>query len=470
MSKYRIIITLLISFLIPKNLTLHDFDNPSATHILDVEITNNLLIVSGMLGGIEFYDISDREVLNHLSTLQISGGGGGGSKPNCIITSGNYAYITTNQGLGIINISNPSNPQYLGIVSGTNGFILENLDIYNNVLAVSAHEDGVLFFDISDPENPDYFYTFQTSNAWAVKLEESQVDIYEFIIYVADAAYLTIGVYTSGGSFNILENIYLESAVKDIVTDNDLLYVAIGTNGVNVYQTTNYDEYVCTQVDPCFLDNYNTSVLANRIEPFESKLAVSDWDDIEILEYSSEELGLIGYKNTTRRTMALATKENYIYSGEWASVQIFEYGEIDGPDIDLDVYELNFPFVENGESYVLPLNVENNGSETLEIYDAYTTNDEFIPSILNDILPGEHQEILVEYYADNNNASGSYRILTNDQDQNEVFCETNGNINGANVGEEAPNFNLEVIGNGLGTFNLSEQIGSVVVIAFFAPN
>ena len=66
-----ILLFLNITFLYSLNLTLHDFDNPSATHILDVEITNNLLIVSGMLGGIEFYDISDREVLNHLYTLQI---------------------------------------------------------------------------------------------------------------------------------------------------------------------------------------------------------------------------------------------------------------------------------------------------------------------------------------------------------------------------------------------------------------
>ena len=43
------------------NLTLHDYDNPSATHILDTEIIGDLLIVSGMIGGIEFYDISNRE-------------------------------------------------------------------------------------------------------------------------------------------------------------------------------------------------------------------------------------------------------------------------------------------------------------------------------------------------------------------------------------------------------------------------
>ena len=78
---------------------------------------------------------------------------------------------------------------------------------------------------------------------------------------------------------------------------------------------------------PCYLDYYNTSVLANRIEIFdEDKLAVADWDDIEVLQWDGQSLNLIGYKNTTRRTMGLATKDNYIYSAEWASVQIFEYG------------------------------------------------------------------------------------------------------------------------------------------------
>ena len=74
-------------------------------------------------------------------------------------THGNYVYVTSNQGVAIINISNPSNPQYLGIVSGTNGDILENLDVYENFLAVAAHEDGVLFYDISNPSDPEYIYT-----------------------------------------------------------------------------------------------------------------------------------------------------------------------------------------------------------------------------------------------------------------------------------------------------------------------
>ena len=282
---------IIFGIVIPKNLILHDFDSPSASHILDVTITDDLLIVSGMLGGIEFYDISNPEVLNHLDNLQLSGGGGGGgggggSKPNCIVTSGNYAYVTTNQGLGVINISNPSNPQYLGIVSGTNGYILENLDVYEDILAVAAHEDGVLFFDISNPTNPEHFLTYETSNAWAVKLEPTELFGYEFIIYTANSGYVDISGYwvSENNSEGVSEIGELEvgSAVKDIVLGNDLLYFALGTDGVNVYLTAGTDptfpdgmQMECYMHAPCYLGTYETSVLANRVELLENKVAVS---------------------------------------------------------------------------------------------------------------------------------------------------------------------------------------------------
>ena len=69
MRNIFIYITLLLNIIYLKNLTIHDYDNPSASHILDTEIIDDILIVSGMIGGIEFYDISNREVLNHLDNL-----------------------------------------------------------------------------------------------------------------------------------------------------------------------------------------------------------------------------------------------------------------------------------------------------------------------------------------------------------------------------------------------------------------
>ena len=221
---------------------------------------------------------------------------------------------------------------------------------------------------------------------------------------------------------------------------------------------------------PCYLDTYDTSVMANRIEVFEDKLAVSDWDDIEILEWDGINLELVGYKNTTRRTMAIATKDNYIYSAEWASIQVFEFGNISGPDIDLNTYELNYPYVNNGESYTMELIVSNNGNQVLDVVDAYTTNDEFSYTNLDNLVAGQSQIIEITYTANSNNSSGSYRIFSNDSDEQQIICETNGNINGANIGDTAPDFNLPIIANGNGNFQLSDNLGKIVILAFFAPN
>ena len=79
-------------------------------------------------------------------------------------------------------------------------------------------------------------------------------------------------------------------------------------------------------------------------------------------------------------------------------------------------------------------------------------------------------EDAISYAAESNNASGSYRIFSNDQDESEIICETNGNINGANVGDQAPNFELPIIANGEGAFQLSNYLGKIIVLAFFAPN
>ena len=449
-----ILLPSLLSFILGLNLTLHDYDNPSASHILDADIIGDILIVTGMVGGIEFYNISNPETLNHLTSFNLSGGGGGGgSKPNCVKALGDYAYITTKNGVAILNISNPSNPQSLGYVSGTSNRILENLDILNNTLAVAAHEDGVLVYDLSNQTSPQLTTTLEAENAWTVHLTDNY-------IYVGDES--TLFIYDT--EYAYISSLELPNSIKDIKTDDNYIYVAIGTDGVMALNLITDDEA------PNIIDTYNTTSLANRLDLLDSKVAVSDWDDVEILQVNGQTLEKVGYKNTTRRTMAIATKENYIYSAEWATVQIFEFGEVEGADIDLSAYELNYPFVEDGESYTLSLDVTNNGNSTFILNEAYVTNDEFLPSNLENLNPGETQTIDIIYTADADNASGSYRIYSNDPDEPEVLCETNGNIIGANVGDQGPDFDLNIVANGNGSFQLSDHIGEVIVLAFFAPN
>ena len=442
------------------NLTLTDYHDPSANHILDAEVVNDILIISGMLGGIEFYDISNPSELNHLTNFNLSSGGGGwggGTKSNCVRALNNHAYFTSSNGIYVVDISNPNNPQSQGAISGTSNLNLENLDLHNNVLAVCAHDAGVLLYDISNPQNPYHTATINTNNAWANVMSSN-------IIYIGNDHNILIYDINNLSNPNEVGIIETSNAIKDLDIENDLLYVAIGSDGVNVYDIT--DLY-----NPLYLNNFNTGTMANRISTFNDKLAVSDWEDIDILEWNGQELIQVGYKNTGKRTMAIATKNEFIYSAEWASIQAFKYGTIQEPDIDLSTWELNFPYVENGNSYSLSVEIINNGNEILINSDNYTTNSEFqIINPLESLNPGETQIIEIIYNASTENASGAYRIYSNDPDEPEIICETNGNIDGANIGEPAPDFNLNYVANGNGNFHLSDHLGKIIVLAFFAPN
>ena len=454
----KFIYLLLISFCFNLNLTLIDYHDPQANHILDAEVYENTLIVSAFLQGIEFYDISNSGELNHISHFSLSGGGGGGgTKSNCVTTSNDYAYFTSNNGLFVVNISNPSNPINNGSVSGTGNLILENLKAEDGVLAVACHEDGVKLYDISNPSNPLYRSTIPTDNSWAVEIKED-------FSYVADNENILVVNITNLYEPEIITSLNTGNAIKDVVIDGDKLYVALGSDGVSLYNIDNL-------MSPEFLGTYNTSSLANRLSAFDNKVAVSDWDDVEVLEWDGNNLNIVGYKNTTNRTMAIATKDNYIFSAEWASVQSMEYGVVQGPDLDLSSTYIIYPYVDNGSSFSMYIEAVNNGNEILLVSDNYTTNQEFeIINPLNELFPGQSQFVELQYNASNSNASGSYRIYSNDVAQPEIICPLVGNVDGANIGESAPDFNLEIVANGNGYFQLSDNIGQVVVLAFFAPN
>ena len=446
-------ILILFSWGYSLNLTITDYHDPQANHILDAEIYENTLIISAMVQGIEFYDISGGGQLNHIDHFTLGQNG----KANCVEAIDNYAYFTSKNGLYVVDISSPSNPQSLGRVDGTNNFILENLDADNNMLAVAAHEDGVLLYDISNPQDLELRSTINSENAWAVRLKDGYA-------YIADELIVKIYDISNSSDPVFINQIETSNAIKDIALTQSFMYVALGSDGVDIYDLYNLES-------PIFLDNYNTNTLANRISPFENKLAVSDWDDVDVLEWDGNSLNRVGYKNTGNRTMAIATKDNYIYSAEWASVQAFEFGPVSGPDIDLNTLELNYPYVNNGDSYSLSVEVINNGSSTLNIVDDYVTNSHFeIVNQLNDLEPNQSQTVEIIYNASDLNSAGAYRIYTNDPDQSMVMCETNGNIDGANIGEPAIDFELDYIANGEGSFRLSDHLGKVVVIAFFAPN
>ena len=61
------------------------------------------------------------------------------------------------------------------------------------------------------------------------------------------------------------------------------------------------------------------------------------------------------------------------------------------------------------------------------------------------------------------------RITSNDPDESDVEVLLVGNYEVGIVGLTAPDFTLPVAANGSGEFTLSDHLGQIVVIAFFAP-
>ena len=76
----RYVLFILSSVVFPLNLSLTDYHDPQANHILDAEVYNNTLIISAMVQGIEFYNISGQGTLNHLQHFTL----GQGIKANCV--------------------------------------------------------------------------------------------------------------------------------------------------------------------------------------------------------------------------------------------------------------------------------------------------------------------------------------------------------------------------------------------------
>jgi hypothetical protein len=217
------------------------------------------------------------------------------------------------------------------------------------------------------------------------------------------------------------------------------------------------------------LDNAPTIGFAARVAPASGRVAAGCWEDVEIFQWDGNTLEKVGYKNTGGRVMAVGAVDDIIYSAEWRYLQVLEYGAIALPDADFSSRELNFPATEAGNSVILPLTIYSNGGTTLEFTSSYSSNVEFVlEGDLIPVLAGDSLEFTVRYNASAGSASGELILLTNDHDEEEVRVQLNGNHNGVNVNEPAPLFNLPIVTNGSGEFNLAEHAGEIIVLAFFA--
>lgn len=417
------------------------------------------MIITANLEGTEFYDISDPLNPSHLTNFDIPQGNRSRNNFWAKI-NGNTAYLSCrNRGLAILDISNPSNPSHLGDVSisGGSNYTWEGMDVQGDTLAVAVHGDGVVLLDIFSPTSPTLLAQIEATNAYTVILKGSVL-----IIANGEAGLRLVDISGFPGPI-VLSTVETEGATKDLVLDGNLLYVAMGSAGVGLYD-------ISDPGNPQHLDTYNTSGLANRIALAGDKLAVSDWLDVKVLSWNGTNLELDGFKSTGYRTMAIGAIDSIIYSAEWRHLQVMETDSIPGSDIDLSTYDFTFPEITIGSSDTMEVTVFNNGNSTLNVSDHIFTNSSFSTTVsLDQISAGDSVIMDVIYTKTSSSASGNLQIYSDDADEPIVSCSVVGNYIGVNMDEVAPDFTLPYATVGTGNFILSDFLGKIVLLAFFAP-
>ena len=145
-------------------------------------VKDNYVYICNWVGGLIIINVSD--IYHPFVVGKYTDGCGDWGTAMCdLVVEENYAYIAWdyNYGLGIFDISNPSNPKKVsnyGNISFARGIVK-----YGNYVYVATYYGGyVRVFDVRNPETPNLIYNITTPGvAWYV-----DIDISGDYLYIAD--------------------------------------------------------------------------------------------------------------------------------------------------------------------------------------------------------------------------------------------------------------------------------------------
>lgn len=267
---------------------------------------------------------------------------------------GDYAYVTNNDGLMIINISNPSKPEVIGeILSG--GAI--GVSVESNLVYIASVTNGLIIADVSDPTDPEiigqytagggayrvtisgiYAYVCYFDNGFKILNISDTTDpvhVGEFSDTRSDAlevkgnyAYLAnaeVGLKVIDISYpntpNHVATIPQTGGANDIYITEDLLFLACWGAGVRVINISN-------PISPQILDSYNDNDGGEELGLVEKDglLYVADNYGIELFNVSdpSSIVEIAERRSDVSAAHDIDVDDNYIYVAQGGGLLILK--------------------------------------------------------------------------------------------------------------------------------------------------
>ncbi|MFT5583324.1 MAG: hypothetical protein ACI9VR_000902 [Cognaticolwellia sp.] len=421
--------------------------------LIDLELQGDRIYGVGQ-GGLMVYDVSDASSPELLGVYPSSDGHSGIEarfhrvEP---IADGIMAVTHREDGMSIVDVSDPENPELL--YSDSNAGV-EGLAYTRGRLFVSSREEGLFVYDVSDPSSPILVTTLAgLTNTWELAKGQGW-------LYAADSVQGIVPINVNDPDNPTMETaIPVDGRVLHTRYAQGRLLASLGSAGLAIYDTTVGDA-------PTLITTLSTSGSVLMADAKSDYLWASDNEGVSVWDFSdTSDPKPLGRQVSEQFALAIrAGSDGRAWVGDWnilgdwaadlsvsaAQLQLSgdefyldtEVGYVDLPVTNQGAAELNFGEFSHGGAGTLSmqassLSLASGETGTLRVY-------------TQDSVEGEHLLCL----------------SNNDPSQPTLDIAIVVGAGNSHLGKSAPDFALTDLD---GTeHRLSEQVGHPVVLSYFA--
>ncbi|MCK4523481.1 hypothetical protein KAU15_01015 [candidate division WOR-3 bacterium] len=274
--------------------TLKLLSNWNVSALREVWAEGNIAYLSGYGSDIIIVDFNDPIFPYELGRLDLGSYG----DPIDIISSGNYAYVATRNGVCVVDISDKTNPLFVSYYA-TQG-TARRMEIDGDNLFLADGGNGIIVFDVSDKSS----ITIIDSDSCPI--EARKAFYYENYVYVADVQF-GLRIYSFvNGNLEQVGTLATEGGPDDVYVFEDYVYLADRYNGVIMIDVSDKSNPVCKA-------HIITGGMTGRLMLYDNILFAVDRNGIFAINmYEKEELEIISSMETTDQSIGIHAKGDLI--------------------------------------------------------------------------------------------------------------------------------------------------------------
>jgi hypothetical protein len=277
----------------------------------------------------------------------------------------------------------------------------------------------------------------------------------------------------------LLGKVSIRGIPKGLAVNGSTVYVAAGSEGIAIVDASD-------RANPKVVGTADTPGPALRVAYSAGHLFVAAWNDARVYDVTNPSdprfVGAVrlttdvaypdeGHPPVTARTKGIAADGDNVFVGNWWVLYSYRlHAGRKAPSLRLpeEVNLMDFGEHEEGAGQTVAVEVTNQGTAPLAVYDAWTTNASFRVSPASLVLaPGARGSLSVTYQAaGTERETGLLHLRSDDplQPQRSVFLV--GNQTGLGLGQPLPPTEVTLLDGS--TWSSDEAGGQVVVLAYFA--